>query len=365
MEVLSGRLDRLFERRREEYEQKALDILRSGQYILGEEVDSFEKAFALFNGAKYCVGVGSGLDALRISLRMLGVGEGDEVIVQGNTFIAGVMAVADCGAVPVLVDPGDGFNLDAESVRSALTEKTRAVLVTHLYGIPTNMDGIVRLCKERGLLLIEDCAHAHGAQWRGKKVGTFGDAGCFSFYPTKNLGCFGDGGAVITNNAEFAEKVRLFRCYGSEVKYHHSLIGANSLLDALQAGMLGIKLQSLDETNAERTAIAEKYSAEIKNPLVVLPKAPENAKCVWHQYVVRCSLRDRLQRHLEENGIHTIIHYPVPAHLTEAFAYLGIERGSLPKTEELSDTVLSLPMYNGMTDSEQDAVIEAVNSFSG
>ncbi len=363
MEVMPGRVDRAFERHRQEYERKMLEILRSGQYIMGEELAAFENAFAAYLNVPFCVGLASGLDALRISLRALGVGKGDEVIVQGNSFIADVMAIVDNGAIPVFIEPNGQFNMEASAIAAAVTPRTKAVLVTHLYGMPTPMDDIVRLCEARELKLVEDCAHAHGAQWRGKKVGTFGDAGCFSFYPTKNLGGFGDGGAVTVRSPAVAEKIRVIRNYGSEKKYRNKMIGANSRLDALQAGLLRVRLQYLDEMNAEREAIARRYAAEINNPLITLPVWIPNAKAVWHQYVVRCQRRDELQAFLLRRQIHTLIHYPVPPHRSEAFAYLGMGEGSLPQTEALAKEVLSLPMYNGMLPEEQSCVIAALNDF--
>ena len=363
MEILPTRVDRLYAAHAEEYDQKALQILHSGRYIAGAELEAFEAVFASYIGAPYCVGLASGLDALRLTFRVLGLGAGDEVIVQGNTFIAGVMGITDCGAVPVFAEPDAFFGIDPDSAAAKITPRTRALLVTHLYGMMTPMDRLAALCKKHGLLLVEDCAQAHGAAWRGKKAGSFGDVACFSFYPTKNLGGFGDGGAVVTQSASLAEKFRVYRNYGSEKKYYNSVVGANSRLDELQAGLLGIRLKYLDEINAERNALADRYAAGIRSPLLQLPAVRPETCNVWHQYVVRCARRDELQRYLEARGVHTIIHYPVPPHLSDAYRGLGLKRGSLPVTEKLSDTVLSLPLYNGMTPEEQDYVIGAVNAF--
>ncbi len=363
MEINAVRLDRAYEMHKSEYDAKALEILHSGSYIAGRELAAFEDAFAAYLGVPYCVGVASGLDALRITFRMLGLGPGDEVIVQGNTFIAGVMGITDCGAAPVFAEPDGFFGLDPAGLEALLTPRTRAVLVTHLYGMMTPMDGILSFCGRHGLLLVEDCAQAHGAAWRGQKAGSFGDAACFSFYPAKNLGGFGDGGAIVTKNAALAEKARVFRNYGSEKKYMNCMIGANSRLDELQAGLLGVRLKYLDQINAERRALAARYTEELRNPLLGLPRTRPETENVWHQYVVRCERRGALQAFLEEKGVHTIIHYPIPPHLSEAYRYLGYARGSLPKTERLCDTVLSLPIYNCMTREEQAYVIAALNGF--
>ena len=363
MEVFAARLDRTYRLHENEYEQKALEILRSGSYILGKELAAFEEAFAAYIGASYCVGLASGLDALRIAFRALGLGPGDEVIVQGNTFIAGVMGISDCGATPVFAEPDDCFGIDSASVEAHITPRTRAVLATHLYGMMTPMAQLEALCEKHGLILVEDCAQAHGAAWRGKKAGAFGKISCFSFYPTKNLGGFGDGGAVVTSDAALAQRIRIFRSYGSEKKYYNCMIGANSRLDELQAGLLNVRLRHLDGLNAERRDLARRYAEGIVNPLVRLPQPHPETENVWHQYVVRCARRDALQAFLEARGIHTLIHYPVPPHLSGAYRYLGLSRGSLPKTEALSETVLSLPLYNGMTREEQDYVTDAVNRF--
>ena len=253
--------------------------------------------------------------------------------------------------------------MPAEAIESVLTPQVKAVLVTHLYGIMTPMDDILKLCERQGLLLIEDCAQAHGAQWRGKKAGSFGVAACFSFYPAKNLGCFGDGGAIVTNDPSLAEKMRILRSYGSDRRYHYEFVGVNSRLDEIQAGLLRVRLKYLDEMNAERNALASRYSSEIKNPLIRLPGTRPETYNVWHQYVVRCSRRNELKKYLEERGIHSLIHYPIPPHLSKAYSYLGLREGSLPKTEALCESVLSVPLYNLMTVEEQDYVISALNGF--
>lgn len=331
--------------------------------MLGNEVKSFEEEFAAYTGAKYCVGLASGLDALWIAFRILGIGTGDEVIVQGNTYIASVMGITINGATPVFVEPDEYFNIDASKIEEKITDKTKAILVVHLYGQASNMTPIMELCKKYDLRLVEDCAQAHGAKFNGQQVGTFGDIGCFSFYPSKNLGAFGDAGAIVTNDENIANETRIFRNYGSEKRYYNKVVGANSRLDELQAGLLRVRLKHLDELAEEKRRFCEKYLRELRNDKIELPEIREGATHIWHQFVVRCKERDKLMTYLDENQIGTIIHYPIPPHLSEAYSYLGVKEGSLPITEEYAKTVLSIPLYNGMTDEEQDYVIEKINEF--
>ncbi len=361
--IMPNRLDRGFYKYQKEFEDKALEVLRSGWYVLGREVENFEKEFASYTGAEYCVGLASGLDALWIAFRVLGIGPGDEVIVQGNTYIASVMGITINGATPVFVEPDEYFNIDTSKIEEKITEKTKAILVVHLYGQASDMTTVVDLCKKYNLRLVEDCAQAHGAKWNGRQVGTFGDIGCFSFYPSKNLGAFGDAGAVITSNKEIADDIRVFRNYGSEKRYYNKVVGANSRLDEIQAGFLRVKLSHLEELAEEKKKICERYSEELHNDKIILPEIREGATHIWHQYFIRTDCRDELIRYLDENGIGTIIHYPIPPHLSEAYGYLGLKKGSLPVTERYADTVLSIPLYNGMTDEEQDYVIRTINSF--
>ena len=347
----------------QEFERKALEVLRSGWYVLGDEVRSFEEEFASYTGAKHCIGLASGLDALWISFRLLNIGRGDEVIVQGNTYIASVMGITINGATPVFVEPDPHFGIDPLRIERAITERTKAVLVTHLYGMASKMDDISEICKRYGLHLVEDCAQSHGARYNGQMTGTFGDVGCFSFYPSKNIGAFGDAGAVVVNNDNLAEAFRIFRNYGSEKRYYNKVIGANSRLDELQAGLLRVRLSHIEELTQERQKIAERYNNNLNNPLIRLPELAKGATSVWHQYVVRCEERDRLKAHLDNLGIGTIIHYPIPPHLAEAYLYLNYKKGSLPITEHMADTVLSIPMYNGITEEEQEYVINGINHF--
>ena len=363
MNIPANRLDRGFYQYQDEFEAKALEVLRSGWYVLGKEVAEFEKEFAAYCGAKYCVGLASGLDALWIAFRVLGIGEGDEVIVQGNTYIASVMGITINGATPVFVEPDAFYNIDVTKIEEKITERTKAILVVHLYGEASNMTEIMRLAEKYNLRVVEDCAQSHGAKWNGKMTGTFGDVGCFSFYPSKNLGAFGDGGAVVINDEILDKKFRVFRNYGSEKRYHNMIIGANSRLDEMQAALLRVRLSHLDEINAERADIAAAYTAAINNEKVLLPQIRTGASSVFHQYVVRTDDRDKFMNYLQDRGIGTIIHYPIPPHLAEAYQYLGYEKGAYPITEAYADTVLSLPMYTGMTQEEIKYVIDVINEY--
>ena len=363
MKIMPNRMDRGFQMYQQEFEDKALEVLRSGWYVLGNEVKSFENEFAEYTGAKYCVGLASGLDALWIAFRILGIGTGDEVIVQGNTYIASVMGITINGATPIFVEPDEYNNIDASKIEEKITDKTKAILVVHLYGQASNMVPIVELAQKYNLRLVEDCAQSHGACFNGKMTGTFGDIGCFSFYPSKNLGAFGDAGAIVTNDAKIAEDVRIFRNYGSEKRYHNKVVGANSRLDELQAGLLRIRLQHMKELTEEKCRLCEKYLEQIDNPLFELPKVREGATTVWHQFVIHCKRRDELIEYLNAREVGTIIHYPIPPHLSEAYQYLGFGEGALPVTERFAKEVLSIPLYNGMTEEEQDYVIECLNRF--
>lgn len=363
MKIMQNRMDRGFQRYQKEYEEKALEVLRSGWYILGKELEAFESDFSEYVGAKYCAGVACGLDALWIAFRVLGIGPGDEVIVQGNTYIASVMGISINGAKPVMVEPDEYFNLDASKIEEKITERTKAVLVVHLYGQASQMDQICKIARKHHLKIVEDCAQSHGACYDGKMTGAFGDIGCFSFYPSKNLGAFGDAGAIVTDDPDLDRKVRIFRNYGSEKRYHNKVVGANSRLDELQAGLLRVKLRHLEALTKEREAICEKYLSGIKNTAILLPKVRNGASAVWHQFVIRCGERDRLKEYLKNCQIDSIIHYPIPPHLSEAYQYLGLKKGSLPVTEQYAQEVLSLPLYNGMTLEECQYVIDCLNRF--
>lgn len=363
MKIMPNRMDRGFYQYQQEFEEKALEVLRSGWYVLGKEVTAFEEEFAAYTGAPFCVGLASGLDALWLAFRVLGIGPGDEVIVQANTYIASVMGITINGAAPIFVEPDEHFGLDAEKIEEKITDRTKAVLAVHLYGMPCDMKRITDLCKKHRLYLVEDCAQSHGACYDGQMTGTFGDVGCFSFYPSKNLGAFGDGGAVVVHDEALARDFRMYRNYGSEKRYYNKVVGANSRLDELQAGLLRVRLRHLPEITKERAAIADAYAKGLRNPLIRLPELAGHTTGVWHQYVIRCEERARLIDYLEERGIGTIIHYPIPPHLSEAYQSLGYRKGDFPITEHLADTILSLPIYNGMTREEQDYVIQAINAF--
>ncbi len=362
-EIMTNRLDRSFYQYQEEFEEAALRTLRSGWYIMGKELEAFEEEYAAWIGSKYCVGVGNGLDALTLACRAIGLKEGDEVIVQGNTFIASVLAISNTGAVPVFAEPDEYYGIEADSVRGAITDKTKAVMVVHLYGQPVELEEIVKICREYDLRLIEDCAQSHGAKYYGRMSGTFGDIGCFSFYPSKNIGAFGDAGAIVTDNEEYRDRIKMLRNYGSKVRYQNEETGINSRLDEIQAALLRVRLRHAKEMYEERLAIAGRYREEVKNEKIELPLRRPQADHVYHQFVIRCKERDELAAFLKERGISTIIHYPIPPHLSKAYEYLGYKKGDLPKTEAWSEEVLSIPMYNGMTKEEQDRVIEALNAF--
>lgn len=362
--IMPNNLGRQYSLHADEYKKKACEVLDSGWYILGREVSAFEEEWAQYIGSKYCVGLASGLDALWISFRLLNIGAGDEVIVCANAYIACVMGITMNGATPVFVEPDQYDNIDAEKIEQAITDNTKAILAVHLYGQSCDMTKIMNLAHHYNLKVVEDCAQSHGNHWNGKTVGTFGDIGCFSFYPSKGCGAFGDAGAIVTDNEELAKLFRVFRNYGSEKRYHNMMVGSNSRLDELQAGLLRVKLKHLDEFNEERCRIADRYNKEISNPLIQKPLIRPGADSTWHQYVVHVpGHRDELMEYLKEREIGTLIHYPIPPHLSEAYAYLGHKEGDFPIAEQYADEVLSLPMYNGMTFDEQSEVIEAVNTF--
>lgn len=333
-------------------------------YIDGVEKKAFEKAFAEYCGSRFCVGVGNGLDALMLALKALGIGEGDEVIVPSNTYIATALAVTYVGATPVFVEPDiKTFNINPNLIEAAITNKTKAIMPVHLYGQACDMDPIMMIAHKYGFKVIEDCAQAHGATYKGQKVGSFGDAAGFSFYPGKNLGALGDAGAVVTNNNVLADKIRALGNYGSDYKYHHIYKGNNSRLDELQAAILMVKLPHLDRMNAERRRIAQRYSDGINNYKVTTPYVLGSSSPVWHIYGIRCTERDSLERYLNEKGIGTNKHYPIPMHLQDCYKDLNISQGELPIAEELSSTELSIPMYYGITDDEVQYIINAINEF--
>lgn len=344
--------------------KKFEDMYEKSSYIQGEEYKVFNKKFAEYCGTKYCVGVGNGLDALMLILKAYEIGEGDEVIVPSNTFIATALAATYVGAKPIFVEPIlEEFNINPRLIEEKITSRTKAIIAVHLYGQCCDMDPILQIAKKHHLKVIEDAAQAHGATYKGRRAGSLGDAAGFSMYPGKNLGALGDGGAVTTNDKELAIKIAALSCYGSDYKYHHIYKGNNSRLDEIQCGFLNIKLDYLDKWNAQRNEIARKYLNGITNPKIELPVVNENNYHVWHIFAIRCLERDALEKYLNENGIGTNKHYPTPIHLQRAYEDLNISKGSLPLAEEISNTELSIPMYYGMSDSEIQYVIDVINNF--
>ncbi len=357
------KLQRQYELFAGKYEAAVLRALRSGWYIMGKELEAFEAQFAEYLGMKHCVGLNSGLDALILATRALGTGPGDEVIGPAHTYIASIPGVTENGATPVLVEPDAFFCLDAEKIEAAITPRTKAILPVHLYGQPCDMNRICAIAEKYGLYVVEDCAQSHGARLNGQLTGTFGTIGCFSFYPTKPLGALGDSGAVVTNDPMLADKLRKLRNYGSGVKYVNELEGVNSRLDEVQAAALQVGLKHLEEGNAWRNRIADRYLGEIRNPLVQLPGTRENATHVYHIFGVLCRKRDALQAHLAEQGVKALIHEPTPPHMQQGYARLGHKAGDFPVSERYANEELSLPIYVGMPEEDVSRVIDAVNSF--
>jgi dTDP-4-amino-4,6-dideoxygalactose transaminase len=341
------------------------DFYKSEWYILGNRLTSFEENYAAYSGTKYCTGVANGLDALHIALKALNIGPGDEVIVPSNTFIATWLAVSYSGATIVPAEPDKStYNIDPAKIGSAITSKTKAIIPVHLYGQPCNMGSIMQLAAEHNLFVVEDNAQAHGATFNGKTTGSFGHINATSFYPAKNFGALGDGGAVTTDNEELNRQARLLRNYGSEKKYHHEIIGFNSRLDEIQATFLTVKLKYINALTNERKRIAHNYN-ELLNGIgdLILPQVHPLADHVYHLYVVRTGQRDNLQKHLEANGIGTLVHYPTPPHLQPAYEKLGYKKGDFSIAEELADTSLSLPLFPGMDDGQIENVVKTIRSF--
>jgi dTDP-4-amino-4,6-dideoxygalactose transaminase len=336
-----------------EIDEAMADVIGRSAFIRGPDVDAFEEEFAKFCDAEACAAVGNGTDALYLVLRALGIGSGDEVVTVAHTFIATTEAITQCGAQPVFVDiRDDTMLLNPERLEAAITPRTRAVIPVHLYGQPCNMDPILEVARARGLKVIEDAAQAHGARWRGRRIGSISDAACFSFYPGKNLGAYGDGGSIVSNDRSLIDTVRMLSNHGRHTKYIHSREGVNSRLDGLQAAILRVKLRYLDEWNAARRHIASRYMAVLGPLGVGLPAVQSECEPVWHQFVIAVEHRDELQSMLKMEGIETGIHYPCPLHLQPAYAYLGVREGSLPVTERVAARILSLPIFPEMTEVE-------------
>lgn len=355
-------LKKINNRYREEIDSRIKNILDKGWYLQGEENENFTKNFANFCGTKFALGVANGLDALNLIIKAYGFGNGDEIIVPANTYIATILAISENGCIPILVEPDiKTYNINPDSIEEKITSKTKAIMVVHLYGQAVQMEKIWKIAKKYNLKIIEDSAQAHGAIYQKNRTGNLGDASGFSFYPGKNLGCIGDGGAVTTNDKELFNKIKAIANYGSDRKYHHIYKGVNSRLDEIQAAVLDIKLKHLDSDNNKRREISKYYRENIKNSKIILPETYDEKSHVWHIFAVRTHNRDEFQKYLTEKGIQTIIHYPTPPH--KQGAYKEWNNLSFPITEEIHNTILSLPISPVMTDSEIEKVVEVVNEF--
>ncbi len=344
-------------------DEAIMRVVESSAFILGPDVKRFEEEFAAFCEAKAAVGVDSGTSALELALRAYDIGSGDEVITAANTFIATVLAISYVGAKPILVDVDPNtYNIDCDQLEKAITKRTKAIIPVHLYGQMADMDAILAIARKYNLIVIEDACQAHGARYNGKRAGSLGDAAAFSFYPSKNLGAYGDGGAVVTQDEKIAEKIRRLRNYGEKEKYYHEFIGYNRRLDTVQAAVLRIKLSLLDQWNESRRRHAVKYSQLLQGKPLTIPTVPSYAEPVWHLYVVQVENRDQIRRMLAEKGISCGIHYPVPIHLQEAYRELGYKKGDFPITEALAEKILSLPMYAELTDEQIAAVADELTA---
>lgn len=363
--IPTNELIRGFRLYQEEYEAKALEVLRSGWYVLGKEVENFEQEFAASLGENcYCAGVDNGLDAILLGLMAAGIEPGDEIIVQANGYIATMLGIMQCGAVPVFVEPDEYYQLDAKRIEAAITSKTRAVLVTHLYGLATIMDPILEICKKNNLMLFEDCAQSHYAPYKGTNTGLFGDAGFFSFYPTKNLGGFGDGGGVVSKKKEIIDRVKVLRNYGSDRRYHNIAIGFNDRLDEIQAGFLRVKLKHMPELLANRDHIAQRYLAEITNPKITLPKIPKECKHTWYQFIIIVDDQEGFREYMKSKDVGTDISWKTPPYLQPCMMEkFGYKRGDYPITEAICDNSVILPMMDYMSEEEITQVVNAVNNY--
>lgn len=356
-------LHKINERYRNQIDAKIKNILDSGWYLLGKENETFENNFAKFCGVKHAIGAANGLDALNLIIKAYGFKSGDEIIVPANTYIASILAISENGCTPVLVEPDiNTYNINPDLIEEKITENTKAIMVVHLYGQAVQMTKIWELAKKYNLKIIEDSAQAHGAVYQGRKTGNLGDVSGFSFYPGKNLGCLGDGGAVTTNDDDFAEKIRAIANYGSKVKYNHIYKGINSRLDEIQAAVLDVKLKRLDDDNARRREISKYYRENIKNPLIILPNVDDEKAHVWHIFAVRTEERDKFQDYLKDNDIQTLIHYPTPPHKQKCYSEWNEK--SFPVSEEIHRTIISLPISPVLTDEEVMKTIEVINGFN-
>ncbi len=361
MKVPFSSFEKMHSEINEDLKEAFENVIKSNWFIKGSELSEFEKEFANYCNSKYCVGCGNGLDALMLILRAYDISEGDEVIVQANTFIATALAVSYVGAKPILVDNNDYYNIDYRKIEEKITNKTKAIIAVHLYGMPADMDEINNIAKRYNLIVIEDAAQGHGALYKGKKVGSLGDAAAFSFYPGKNLGALGDGGAVVTNNKEVAEKISTLGSYGSNKKYHHTLKGVNSRLDEMQAAFLRKKLRNLDKWNEDRQRVAKYYFDNINNNKVMLPKVTDDKKSSWHLFVIRVDERDRFLEYLNKNEIEALIHYPVSINKQEAYKEMNDEVYEL--AEKYAKNIVSLPIWYGMTDDMLIYICDKINKW--
>ncbi len=356
-------LSRKYELHKNEYEEAVSRVLQSGWYILGNELKAFEEAFAKYLGIEYCVGLNSGTDALILALRALDIGEGDEVIVPAGAYIASVIGITENKAIPVFVDSDDFYLIDATAIESRITEKTKAILPVHMYGQSCDMEKIMQIARKHNLYVIEDCAQSHGACVGNKKTGTFGDIGCFSFYPTKPLGAFGDAGAIVTDNAKIRERVAMLRNYGSKVKYHNEISGINSRMDELQAAVLLVGLKYLEEENDIRREIADIYLRQIKNKKLVLPQARKREEHVFHIFPVLADRQNEFQEYLRDHKIMSQIHYPIPPHRAECYRRQSFCGMDFPKAQHIAQHEVSLPLYVGLTREETEYIVEVCNRY--
>lgn len=364
MKVPFSSFEYMHDELKKELQEVITDVVGRNWYIRGQYCEKFEQEFARYCGVKYCVGCGNGLDALFLLLKAYGITSGDEVIIPSNTFIATALAVTYTGATPIFVEPDiKTYTINPNRIIEKITNRTRAIIAVHLYGQTADMDEINSIAERNGLLVIEDAAQAHGAEYKGKKAGSLGNAAGFSFYPGKNLGAMGDAGAITTNDKDIADKVRILGNYGSDYKYHHIYAGNNSRLDEIQAAVLSVKLKRLDQWNQYRRIIADRYLKGIKRKGIIKPIVREGNNHVWHVFALRVENREDFRQYLNSKGIGCVIHYPVPIHLQQAYQYLNIARGMLPVAETIADMEISIPMFYGISSEEVDYVINIINSY--
>lgn len=357
-------LKRQYKKIKNEIDNAIFKVVNDGDFILGKELEAFEKEFASYCSSKFCAGVNSGTSALHFALTALGIGNGNEVILPANTFIATALAVSYTGAKPVLADiDRESYNIDSTKIKEKITKKTKAIVPVHLYGQTADMDPILELAKKYNLRVVEDCCQAHGALYKGKKAGSIGDAGCFSFYPSKNLGAYGDGGAIVTSDEKILEKVCMLRNYGQKEKYHHLIKGFNDRLDSIQAAILRVKLKYLNEWNEARIKHALFYNSLLEDTNVIIPVQKNYAKHIYHQYVIRTMERDNLSKYLNSKQISTSIYYPIPIHLQKAYSDLNYKKGSFPITEKCANEIISLPIFPELKQEEIRYIVSSVKEF--